>query len=309
MKISFAKSELDSTGMTNSPEQSNYNIRPLKMNRHLPLVINLALTGMVPHRKDNPGVPLTPEEIAQDVQRCFQAGARIFHIHARGSDEEPVFQMQVFAGIIGKIKQIVPEAIISATTSGRMHKKFEERSDVLNLDGILKPDLASLTLGSLNFPGQASVNEPAMIQNLARRMSERGITPELEIFDFGMLDYAHFLIGQGILKPPFVFNLLLGSLGTLAATPLNLAMLVERLPAGSFWSAAGIGQFQFFMNSLAVAMGGGVRTGLEDNLYMDDKKQELATNERLVLRINTYAEALGRPVATPEEAKRMLGLS
>jgi len=278
------------------------------MNSPLPLVINLALTGMVPHRKDNPSVPLTPEEIAADVQRCFQAGARIFHIHARGNDDEPVYQMQVFADIIGRIKQIAPNAIISASTSGRLHKKFEERSDVLNLDGILKPDLASLTLGSLNFPGQASVNEPGMIQNLARRMAERGIIPELEIFDFGMLDYAHFLIGRGILKPPFVFNFLLGSLGTLAATPLNLAMLVERLPTGSFWSAAGIGRFQFFMNSLGVAMGGGVRTGLEDNLYMDNEKQELATNERLVIRINKYAEALGRLVATPEDAKRILGI-
>jgi uncharacterized protein (DUF849 family) len=195
------------------------------------------------------------------------------------------------------------------TTSGRKYKSFEERSDSLNLAGKLKPDLASLTLGSLNFPKQASVNEPEMIASLAACMLERGIVPELEIFDFGMLDYAHYLIGRGVLKPPFVFNLLLGSLGTLAATPSNLALLVERLPAGSYWSAAGIGRFQFPMNALGVAMGGQVRTGLEDNLYMDPEKQEPATNEKLVRRIISYALALGRPVASPEQARQMLGLS
>jgi len=274
-----------------------------------PLVINLALTGMVPHRRDNPHLPVTPDEIAADAQRCYQAGARVFHIHARDKDEEPVYHREVFAEIIQKIRQNIPDAIICATTSGRKHKRFEERSDVLALDGDLKPDLASLTLGSLNFPKQASVNDPEMITKLAMRMAERGIVPEIEIFDFGMLDYAHYLIGRGILKPPFVFNLLLGSLGTLSATPLNLALLVERLPAGSFWSAAGIGRFQFATNALGVAMGGQVRTGLEDNLYMDGEKRELASNEKLVQRITTYALALGRRVATTAEARQMLGLT
>jgi uncharacterized protein (DUF849 family) len=148
-----------------------------------------------------------------------------------------------------------------------------------------------------------------MIVRLAGRMAERGIVPELEIFDFGMLDYAHYLIGRGILKPPFVFNLLLGSLGTLAATPLNLALLVDRLPAGSFWCAAGIGRFQFPMNALAVAMGGNVRTGIEDNLFMDAAKADPASNERLVQRIVRYAEALGRQVATPDQTRSMLGLA
>lgn len=279
------------------------------MDTNSPLVINLALTGMVPRRKDNLYVPITPDEIAADVQRCFNAGARIFHIHARGKEEEPVYHKEIFAEMIRKIKQNIPDAIICATTSGRLYKAFEERGDVLNLDGDLKPDLASLTLGSLNFPKQASVNEPEMIVKLATCMAERGIVPELEIFDFGMLDYAHYLIGRGILKPPFVFNILLGSLGTLSATPLNLALMVERLPKGAFWSAAGIGRFQFPVNALGVAMGGNVRTGLEDNLYMDSEKKELASNEKLVKRITNYALALGRPIATFDETRQMLGLA
>lgn len=264
---------------------------------------------MVPRRKDNPHVPITPDEIAADVQRCFDAGARIFHIHARGTGEEPIYHKEVFAETISKIKQNIPDAIICATTSGRLYKSFEERGDVLNLEGDLKPDLASLTLGSLNFPKQASVNEPEMIVKLATRMAERGIVPELEIFDFGMLDYAHYLIGRGILKPPFVFNILLGSLGTLSATPLNLALMVERLPVGSFWSAAGIGRFQFPVNALGVAMGGNVRTGLEDNLYMDTEKQDQASNERLVKRIANYALAIERPIATLQQTRRLLGLT
>lgn len=279
------------------------------MNLNTPLVINLALTGMVPRKKDNSNIPLTAEEIATDVQRCFEAGARVFHIHARNSDEQPIYHKEVFAGIIREIKKKVPAAVICVTTSGRLYRSFEERGDVLDLDGDVKPDLASLTLGSLNFPKQASVNEPEMITKLAARMAERGIVPELEIFDFGMLDYAHYLIERGLLKPPFVFNLLLGSLGTLAATPLNLALMVERLPRGAFWSAAGIGRFQFSMNALGVAMGGNVRTGLEDNLYMDTEKKELASNEKLVKRIAGYAAALERQLATPDETRKLLGIA
>lgn len=283
----------------------------INLSMNSPLIINLAvaLTGMVPRHKDNPHIPVTPDEIAADAQKCFNAGARIFHIHARGKDEMPTYRQEVFSELIWKIKQNTPDAIICATTSGRFYKSFEERSDVLNLNGELKPDLASLMLGSLNFPKHTSVNESEMITKLAARMAECGIVPELEIFDFGMLDYAHYLIGRGILKPPFVFNFLLGSLGTLSATPLNLALLIERLPAGAFWSVAGIGRFQFSMNALAVAMGGNVRTGLEDNLYMDNEKKEPASNEKLIKRITTYALALGRSIATPNETRQMLGLT
>jgi 3-keto-5-aminohexanoate cleavage enzyme len=274
-----------------------------------PLVINLALTGMVPRRADNPHVPMTADEIAADVQRCFQAGARTFHVHARELDETPSPRRELFAEIVRRIRQTTLQAIICVTTSGRLYNTFENRSDALNLEGELKPDLASLTLGSMNFPKQASINEPDMIRRLASAMHERGILPELEVFDMGMLDYAHYLIGKGILKPPFVFNLLLGSLGALAANPLNLALLVERLPPGSFWSAAGIGRFQLNMNALGVVSGGHVRTGLEDNLYLNADKRDLATNDQLVQRLANLAQAVGRPLATPEQARGLLGLN
>lgn len=273
-----------------------------------PAVINLALTGMVPKKKDNPAVPVTPDEVVADAIRCYEAGARIFHIHARGADEEPTYEREYYAEMTRGIRATVPGAVICVTTSGRRYRTFEQRSDSLRLEGELKADLASLTLGSLNFPKQASVNEPEMIQRLALEMKERGIVPELEVFDFGMIDYAHYLIGRKILEPPFVFNLLLGSLGTAAATAMNLAMMVERLPRESYWSAAGIGRFQFSMNALGLAMGGHVRTGLEDNLHMDTNKETPATNEALVARLTVAAAALGRRIATTAETRALLGL-
>ena len=273
-----------------------------------PCVINVALTGNVPRRADNPHVPITPAEIACDARRSFDAGARTFHVHARGAAEEPIPDRDVFADIVRRVRASVPEAIICVTTSGRAYTTFEARSEALGLEGDLKPDLASLTLGSMNFPGQASVNEPAMIQRLAAAMAERGIVPELEIFDLGMLDYAAYLIQRRVLQPPFVFNLLLGSRGTLAATGANLTLLISRLPAGAFWSAAGIGRFQFPMNALGVTLGGHVRTGLEDAIYMDGTKRELATNAALVARVARVAAAVERPIANPSEARALIGL-
>jgi len=147
-----------------------------------------------------------------------------------------------------------------------------------------------------------------MIKALAQRMRERGIVPELEVFDFGMVDYARYLIEHGHLQPPYHFNLLLGSLGTLAATPFNLATLVASLPAGATWAGAGIGRFQFFVNALSITMGGHVRVGLEDSLYCDTKKERPASNPALVERLVNLAEAAERTIATPAETRGLLGL-
>ena len=173
---------------------------------------------MVPRRADNPNVPQTPDEIAAEAEACGRAGASIVHLHARESDESPAYRREFYREIILAVKKRSPDLIICVTTSGRTFNEFEKRSDVLNLDGDAKPEMASLTLGSLNFPTQASVTDPAMIRRLADGMLERGIVPELEIFDTGMLDYGKYLIERKVLREPFYFNLLLGSLG-MTATP------------------------------------------------------------------------------------------
>jgi uncharacterized protein (DUF849 family) len=272
------------------------------------LIINAALTGMVPTKADNANVPIAPREIANDVEACRNAGASIFHFHARDEDGKPTYRADAYREIIVAARAACPDIIVCVSTSGRTFKTFEQRSEVLDLDGEAKPEMASLTLGSLNFPKQASVNDPTMIAQLADCMRERGMVPELEIFDFGMLDYAKHLIERKVLREPFYFNFLLGSLGTLSATPFHLATLVMSLPAGATWAGAGIGRFQFFVNSMSITMGGHVRVGLEDNLYFDEAKQEPATNPGLVERLAVLARAAGREPATPAEAREIIGL-
>jgi uncharacterized protein (DUF849 family) len=273
-----------------------------------PLIINAALTGMVPTKEENPNVPITAAEIAEEARRCFEAGASIVHLHARDEDGRPTYRVDVYREVVGAVREHCPELIVCVSTSGRAFREFEQRADALSLEGDLKPELASLTLGSLNFPKQASVNDPEMIKRLAERMAERGIVPELEVFDLGMVDYAKYLLGRGLLRPPLYFNLLLGSLGTLAATPFNLAVLARSLPDNATWGATGIGRFQFGVNALAVAMGGHVRVGLEDALYMDAEKRLPASNPALVERVAGVARACERDVATPAQARVLLDL-
>jgi 3-keto-5-aminohexanoate cleavage enzyme len=272
------------------------------------LILNVALTGMVPRKVENPALPVTPDEIAEDARLCVEAGASIVHLHARDSEGAPTEEPEAFADIIRRIRSACDDVIVCVTTSGRRFPEFERRAQVLELEGDVKPEMASLTLGSLNFPKQASINEPETIWRLAERMNERGIVPELEVFDFGMADYAKFLIRHGILRPPFYANLLLGSLGTLSASPFNLATLAASLPEGTTWAAAGIGRYEFWVNAMAITMGGHVRVGLEDNLFMDTEKTVPATNVSLVERLVRLAQAAGREVASPAEVRALIGL-
>lgn len=274
------------------------------MDRWTPLIINAAITGMVPTKTDTPHVPITPEEIIADVRRCRDAGASIVHLHARHADGSPGYEKAIYAEIFQGVREECPELLISGSTSGRVYGEFAQRSQVLEL----QPELGSLTLGSLNFPQQASINAPQMIRQLALAMQEQGVRPELEIFDLGMADYAHFLVRKEVLRPPHYANILLGSLGTLSATPENLAATVRALPPETTWAATGVGRFQFSINALAVTMGGHVRVGLEDSIYYDTGKQQLATNAGLIERVVGVARAIGREVATPAETREMLGI-
>lgn len=269
-----------------------------------PLIINAAITGMIPTKRDTPHVPIHPEEIIADVRRCRDAGATIVHLHARDADESPTYRREIYEEIFAGVRSECPELLISGSCSGRLYGEFWQRSQVLDAH----PDFGSLTLGSLNFPKQASVNSPEMIQQLALAMQARDIVPEMEIFDMGMADYAHYLTRKGLVRGPLYANILLGSLGTMSATPDNLCAIVRALPPGTTWAATGIGRFQFFINSLAVAMGGHVRVGLEDAIYYDWETKRLATNAGLIDRIVRLARVCGREIATADEARRILGM-
>lgn len=272
------------------------------------LIVNLALTGMVATKADNPLLPETAQEIAEDCGRCRDLGVSVVHVHAR-TDGAPDYRKETYRTIIRRIRERCPDLVICVSCSGRTFPDFAQRADVLQLSGDDRPDLASLTLGSLNFPRQASINPPDIITALARRMQERGIMPELEAFEVGMVDSARRLLAEGILRAPLYFNLFLGSRGTLGCTPLNLGAMLAALPPDSVWSAAGIGRHQLAANMMAIAAGGHVRTGLEDNLHMDAGKNDSASNARLVERIVAIARAAGREPASPNEARSLLGLA
>jgi 3-keto-5-aminohexanoate cleavage enzyme len=269
------------------------------------LLINAALTGMVPTKQDNPHVPLTVDEIAGDARRCVDAGASILHLHVRYPDGRPAYERELNDALFTAVRAACPGVVISGSTSGRVFAEIDQRAAVLDAG----PDMASLTLGSMNFATTASVNAPDTIRELAHRMLARGVMPELEIFDLGMADFSHHLVRRKDIKAPLYANILLGSLGTANATAANLATIVGALPAGTTWAGAGIGRFQFFVNGLAIAMGGHVRVGLEDNIWMDpETKREPATNARLVERTVTVARAHGREIASCADARRLLGL-
>ncbi|NQV03777.1 MAG: 3-keto-5-aminohexanoate cleavage protein, partial [Bacteroidia bacterium] len=224
---------------------------------------------MIPRKTNTPFLPVSPSEIAKDVKRCYELGISMVHIHSRNEEGDPTWQPERFNEIISEIKSYAPELIIIVTTSGRDWSDLEKRAAVLGIDGECKPDMASLTLGSMNFPKQASVNPPQVIQSMAQMMTERGIMPELEAFEIGMINYADFLIRKEIVKPPFYFNLLLGSLNTCHLNALNIGTMIASLPPRSTWSLAGIGRYQLAANTIGIALGGHVRIGLEDNTIYD----------------------------------------
>ena len=186
--------------------------------------------------------------------------------------------------------------------------EFDKRSEVLDIEEPCKPDMGSLTLSSLNFNEQASMNPPDTIKSLAKKMLDHDIKPELEVFDIGMINYARYLIKKGLLKPPYYFNLLFGSIFSVPATLFDLSYMVKNLPSNVQWAAAGIGKFQLKINFASVLMGGHVRVGLEDNVYYDDEKKVLATNEMLIIRVAKFANEIGREVATAQEAREMIGI-
>jgi 3-keto-5-aminohexanoate cleavage enzyme len=284
-------------------------MKPFPLTPYPDLIVNFCPTGMIPTKAMTPHVPISAEEVIDDACRALELGAAIVHLHARDQEGRPSYRAEIYERMILGIRRQSPDAIICASCSGRNFPEFERRSEVLELTGSAKPDLASLTMTSLDFPSGTSQNSPEMVIALAEKMVDRGIKPELECFDFGMINAAKLLMGKGLLgRGPWYFNLLLGSRYSVPATARHLSNMVEDLPPNSIWSAAGIGLFQLPMNTLALAMGGHCRVGLEDNIHFAFDRSELATNAGLMDRLAALAETFGRPLAAPARAREMLGL-
>lgn len=274
-----------------------------------PLIINFTPTGMIPTKEMTPHVPVRVNEIVEEVRKACNIGITMVHLHARDPiSEEPTYLREIYGEIIGGIREYAPDLVICVSLSGRNFKELSQRADPLMLEGNLKPDMGSLTLSSLNFNRTASMNSPTMVQDLARLMKEKGIVPELEAFDVGMINYVRYLEKKKLIDPPYYFNLLLGNIACAQANLLHAGLMINDLPGESFWSLAGIGEDQLKMNAVAIAMGGGVRVGLEDNIWFDDDRTRLASNTDLLERIHALASAHLREVMPPSRFRDLLNL-
>ena len=272
-----------------------------------PAPIVLAPTGIVPTRTMTPHVPLQPDEVARDVAAAMEIGITSVHLHARDERGEPTWRRDSYERLVGAVRELAPDVVINVTTSGRNWSDIERRADALMLDGDLKPDVASLTPSSLNFLQSASINPPDVIRGLARIMLERGITPEFEIFDLGMINMMKRLFHEGLVSGRPLVNLFFGNLAGLQATPLEFGLAVERLPDDSLWSGAGLGDFQLTAQLLSLSSGGGARVGLEDSIYLDSDREVLATNVQLVERVHRILAIAGREVMTPAQWREQMG--
>ena len=270
------------------------------------LIINLTPTGVIPTKEMISHVPITPDEIVNDVILCYKLGVQMVHLHVRDENGQNSLDPKLYGIVIRRIRKECPDIIICASLSGRVINTFEARSAVLDLEGDEKPDMGSLTLSSMNFLQNASVNTPEMIISLLTKMNEKCIKPELEVFDVGMVNFSKYLIKKGLLKPPYYYNILLGNIFSAQANLEDLHCIINALPENSIYCLAGLGNYQKKANALGIIMANGVRVGLEDNIHYDEERKILASNERLVQRIVNIAKAYGKEIASPKEVRELL---
>lgn len=266
-----------------------------------PLIINFTPTGMIPTKENAPSVPISAQEIVESVHEAAELGITMVHLHARKSDGTPSSEAADYAPIIEGVRRHCPELVICASLSGRTVSDAGARAEVLTL----KPDMGSLTLSSLNFVQQASVNAPATIVELARLMREAGARPELEVFDLGMVNYLNYLIQKEWIQAPFYVNLIVGNIAGAQLNAGHLAALERDLPEGALVALGGIGQHQLDAHLTAMGLGWGVRVGLEDNVFFDRQRKMVASNRELLQRIHQLAELAQRPVMPPAELGQM----
>jgi uncharacterized protein (DUF849 family) len=270
-----------------------------------PCIITVAITGSVPTKKDNPAVPITVSEQIESAQAAFEAGAALVHVHVRNDDGSTTSDPEKFGQFLAGMKKHCPDMIVQFSTGGRSGMG-KERGAMLHH----RPEMASLTTGSVNFARMIYENHPQLILDLAKSMLEYDIKPEVEIFDLAMLYNAAQLVADGLLKPPVHVQFVLGVPNAL---PVDRDVLefeleqLERVLPGATWTAAGVGRHQLTVNDWALELGGHCRTGLEDNIRFD-KSRLASSNAELVARVADLTGTFGRTVATPAEVRSILAL-
>lgn len=267
-----------------------------------PLIITAALTGAEVSRDQQPALPITPEQIGLAAAECAQAGASIVHVHARRPDGCSTQSAEVYAQIIEQVRKRC-DVIVQVSTGGAVGMTASERLAPVSL----RPEMATLSMGSVNFGDDVFLNPPAEMQAFLQAMQAHGVLPEFEIFDAGMLATLQRWMRQGWVGASPHIDFVLGVAGGMPATAEALMYLRSQLPSQASWTVAGMGAAQLPMAALGIVLGGHVRVGFEDNIYF--RKGELATsNAQLVQRVADLARSLERPVASPAQARALLGL-
>ena len=271
-----------------------------------PIIVTTAITGSQPRKKDNPALPVTPSEQIESTHEAFEAGSSLVHIHVRDSQEDSSSDPDLFSEVQQGIKKHCPNMIIQFSTGGR--------GRAANLRGgmlYLKPDMASLATGSVNFPGMIYENPPQLIDELAGEMKAYGVKPEIEVFDAAMLYNAIKMSESGAISSPIHVQFVLGIPGAMPVRRKLLEFLIDELATlapGATWSAMGIGRNQFEVNKWSLELGGHARTGFEDNVKLN-KDTLAANNAALVSLIADVAAEYDRHLASPDEARAILGLA
>lgn len=264
-----------------------------------PLIVNVALTGCVAGKADNPHLPITPEEVAADARRCAGAGATMFHVHAR-ADGQPAWGKYRYLPYVEAIREAAPGAVVVVSCSGRHFRQIEQRKAAIESGA----DMASLTMGSVDFPdGTTGENGRDTVRKLLAEMRQWRVRPECEVFDLGHVFCLRELARAGEIVPPIWVNMILG---VHVPADLQFHWLLGWLPPGCLWAATALGREAWPVNRRAILLGMHVRVGLEDSLWMG--QGDRASNPRLVERAVEYGQSVDREPATLEQTREMLGL-
>ncbi|MBD3194514.1 MAG: 3-keto-5-aminohexanoate cleavage protein [Candidatus Lokiarchaeota archaeon] len=270
------------------------------------LIITAAICGAEVTKEHNKAVPYAINEIVNEAEKAYAAGASIIHLHVRQDDGRPTQDLNRFQHVINGIKEVCPDVIIQPSTGGSIGMNIKERIQPIYVNP--PPEMATLDCGTMNFGGDdIFINTENDIIYFAEEMIKLDIKPELECFDKGMIDTVLKLHKKGFIKSPMHFNLVLGVIGGISADVRDLVFLIESLPNDATYTVTGIGKYEFNMATASIIMGGHARVGLEDNIYIS-QGLKAKSNAELVKKIVRIANELGREIATPNKARQILGL-
>lgn len=268
------------------------------------VIITAAISGAEVTKEHNENVPYTVEEVVREAKAAYDAGASIIHLHVRNDDGTPTQDINRFKECMDAIKEVCKDAIVQPSTGGAVGMSNEERIQPVNLS----PEMATLDCGTCNFGGDdIFVNTENTIKEFGKKMIDLNVKPEIEVFDKGMVDMALRLNKKGFINDNMHFNFVMGVNGGISGTYRDLMFMRQSIPSNATFTVSGVGRCQFDMIALSVLMGGHVRVGFEDNVYME-KGVKAKSNGELVQKAANIVRALGRQVATPKEAREILNL-